>query len=182
MGKRPARITAMLLLATLLISACASGPASSPTGIPTGTPTQAPEPSLPASLTVGTAIPGISPSGSGTSSGGLAASATPGGSTPAADMPEVTLSSNRTTLTLHVGQAFLLKLGDIYIWNVQVADPAIVSREVNVLVVRGAQGIYQAHEAGTTRLTAQGDPACRKSVPACAMPSIAFQITLVVEP
>src|SRR5512142_1126814 len=124
MGKRCcSRITITLLLMALLGAACASWPAGSPTVTPEGTPTQALEPSVPASLTMGTPIPGISPSTSGTPSAGLMASATPGGA-PSADVLEVILSNNRTTLTLHVGQTFLLKLGDIYNWNVQVSDPA----------------------------------------------------------
>ena len=57
---------------------------------------------------------------------------------------------------LHPGQSFLLKLGEEYDWNVTVSDQTIVSRKVNVLTVRGAQGIYDAHKAATTILVIIG--------------------------
>lgn len=81
-----------------------------------------------------------------------------------------------------MGQSFLLNLGDQYDWNINVADQTIVSRVKNIAVIRGAQGVYDAVKAGTTTLTAMGDPMCRQSKPACAMPSIFFEVTLVVEP
>ncbi len=45
-------------------------------------------------------------------------------------------------------ETFLLKLGEDYYWNITIDDQTIISRVPNVLVVRGAQGIYRAHEPG----------------------------------
>jgi hypothetical protein len=59
-------------------------------------------------------------------------------------------------------------------------DQTIFSRVVNVLVVRGAQGIYVAHRPGNTTLTAVGSPECLKSQPPCARPSILFKLFVVV--
>ncbi len=92
----------------------------------------------------------------------------------------ITLDDDGKTITLQVDETFLLKLGDGYDWNISIDDQTIISREVNVIVIRGAQGIYRAHKPGHTTLTAVGDPPCRKSVPACAAPSRLFRLYVVV--
>ena len=108
-----------------------------------------------------------------------ASSATPTALAPST--PTVTLTDDGHTLTLHAGQSFLLKLGEEYDWNITVSDQTIVSRKVNVLTVRGAQGIYDAHKAGTTTLTATGEPVCRNTNPPCERPSRQFHLTIVVQ-
>ena len=139
----------------------------------------------------GVSAGGIPPTGSTPTGGGLptfiplptstpASTETPGiGGGP--DSKTVTLDQNGQTIDLAVGQSFLLKLGDQYDWTVTVADPAVISREVNVTVIRGAQGIYRAHERGRTTLSASGDPFCAQATPPCKMPSILFQIDVVVQ-
>ena len=99
----------------------------------------------------------------------------PGGS------PTITLNDNHTTITLHVGQSFLLKLGETYTWQINKSDPGMLSRVINVMLVRGAQGLYEAHQPGQADLTAVGDPLCRSAKPACMMPSILFEISVKVE-
>lgn len=94
----------------------------------------------------------------------------------------VTLADNGTPVTMHVGDTFLLNLGEGYDWTVNVADQSVLSREVNVLVIRGAQGIYRALKPGTTTLTATGDPLCRKANPPCGLPSRLFKVTVEVQP
>ena len=93
----------------------------------------------------------------------------------------ITRDSNGQTVTLHVGDRFVLQLGDQYNWTVNVADPAVVSRVINITPIRGSQGVYEAHAAGTTTLSASGDPLCRTAKPACAMPSLIVEIKLVVQ-
>ena len=92
----------------------------------------------------------------------------------------VTLDDQGKTISLTVGESFLLKLGDQYTWDVTISDQNVVSREKNIAVVRGAQGVYTANQPGTVTLSAAGDPQCRQSQPPCAMPSIQFMITIVV--
>lgn len=92
----------------------------------------------------------------------------------------VTLADDGKTIELAVGETFLLALGDGYDWTVTIADPSIVSREVNVATIRGTQGIYRANRPGRTTLTAVGDPPCRRARPACALPSRVVRIDLVV--
>ena len=92
----------------------------------------------------------------------------------------ITLDDNDKTTTLQVNETFLLKLGEFYDWNITIDDQTIVSRVVNVLVVKGAQGIYRAHKPGSAMLTATGDPICRKTTPPCQAPSILFKLNIVV--
>jgi photosystem II stability/assembly factor-like uncharacterized protein len=95
--------------------------------------------------------------------------------------PNVTLADDGQTLTLQVGQRFLLNLGSAYDWTVTIEDQSIVSRVVNVLTIRGSQGLYEAHQAGRTTLTAAGDPVCRQATPPCGSPSRLFRIQVIVE-
>jgi len=96
-------------------------------------------------------------------------------------VPPVTLADNGRAITLHIGQRFLLSLGGDYDWTVTVDHPLILSRVVNVTVVRGAQGLYEAHSPGYATLTAAGDPICRSAQPPCQTPSREFQIHIMVE-
>jgi predicted secreted protein len=93
----------------------------------------------------------------------------------------VTLAQDGETLRMRVGQTFLLALGapppD---WKVTVADQGVLSREVNVLVVRGAQGIYRAVAPGTTTLRATASYPCRTANPPCMVPERLFQVTVEV--
>lgn len=93
----------------------------------------------------------------------------------------VTLQNNGQTLTLHAGDRFLLQLGETYNWQVIVADQSVVGRVKNVMVIRGAQGLFEALHSGQTEFSAQGDAACRQAKPACMLPSILFRLTVVVE-
>ncbi len=80
------------------------------------------------------------------------------------------------------GETFLLDLGmDVYDWRVEIDNQDVLSRVPNIMVIRGAQGIYKAHNPGTATLTAVGDPLCRKSTPACGMPSMIFHLTVIVQ-
>lgn len=92
----------------------------------------------------------------------------------------ITLDDDGKTITLQVNETFLLKFGEGYDWNISIDDQPVISREVNVMVIRGAQGIYRAHKPGRATLTAVGDPLCRKSVPACGVPSRQSRLYVVV--
>lgn len=101
--------------------------------------------------------------------------------TPVVESREVTLADNGATVEMKVGDRFLLNLRDFYDWSLNVADIGILSRVKNIAVIQGAKGIYEALKPGTTVLTATGDPACLKSTPPCAAPSILFETTVVVK-
>ena len=91
----------------------------------------------------------------------------------------ITLDNNGQTVQLNVGDLFLLKLGEGYDWEVISSDTAVLSREPNVMVVRGAQGIYIANQAGTADLTATGTPQCQPDT-ACPSLAIGFSLHVVV--
>jgi len=93
----------------------------------------------------------------------------------------VALTDDGQAITMNVGDRFLLSLGEGYDWNVTISDPAVVSRVVNIQVVRGAQGVYEAHQAGSIELAASGDPVCRNAKPPCGMPSRIFYVTIVIK-
>jgi hypothetical protein len=63
-------------------------------------------------------------------------------------------------------------------WAVTVADQSVVSRVVGVLVIQGAQGIYEARAPGTTVLSAIGSPHCTSGI--CPLYRVAFQVTISV--
>jgi hypothetical protein len=93
----------------------------------------------------------------------------------------VTLDDQGKTINMSVGDNFLLKLGEQYTWEVDISDQNVLSRVKNIMVIRGAQGVYDALQPGTVTLSAMGDPQCRQSQPPCEMPSIQFMITVVVK-
>jgi hypothetical protein len=94
----------------------------------------------------------------------------------------ITLVDNGKTFLVHPGDGFLLNLGmDVYDWSVTIDDQNVISREKGVMPIRGAQGIYQAMAPGQAVLSAVGDPLCRNSTPACMLPSMMFQVTVIVQ-
>ena len=93
----------------------------------------------------------------------------------------IVFEDNGKTFHYHVGDSFLLNLGsDVYDWTVTVDNQDVVALKVGVMVIKGAQGLFDALSPGNATLTAVGDPLCRKSTPRCGMPTILFKVTLVV--
>jgi len=92
----------------------------------------------------------------------------------------ITQENNNQTIELNVGDTFLLKLGEEYMWNVEIDNDDVVSRVKNIAVIRGAQGIYEAKMPGSATLSAAGDLPCREEVPPCAAPTILFKIQINV--
>ena len=64
--------------------------------------------------------------------------------TPGGGPTVVTLDDRGKTIQLAVGQSFLLKLGETFDWTVNISDQTVISRVRNIMVVRGAQGVYDA--------------------------------------
>lgn len=94
----------------------------------------------------------------------------------------ITMTDNGKTFSAKVGDSFLLNLGaDVYNWEVSVDNQNVLALKMGVMVVKGAQGIYDVLQPGTAILTAVGDPLCRQTAPPCGMPSVLFKITVVVQ-
>jgi hypothetical protein len=168
---------ASILLLALILTACASSPQAfvTPTspGVPnTGeTATSDSGPILATAVGVGTGIPAASVTPEST--------VTPFETTPSNIV--VTRENNGQAIRMAVGQTFLLSLGESYRWSITVSDESVLTREVNILVIRGAQGVYKALKPGQTTLSAVGDPACRDQKPPCMMPSVTFEVTVIVQ-
>ncbi|MGI0064954.1 MAG: hypothetical protein ACREAL_08825 [Nitrosopumilaceae archaeon] len=92
----------------------------------------------------------------------------------------ITQENNNQTIEINVGDTFLLKLGEEYMWNVEIDNDDVVSRVKNIAVIRGAQGVYEAKMPGSATLSAAGDLPCREEVPPCAAPTILFKIQINV--
>lgn len=159
-----------LASATLLLAACGTaatttggGAATTSTAATVGSAASTPATIAPATATgMGTAAPAATAS-------------------PVTGVLRLTTADDGRTIDLVVGQRFLLALGSSLNWTVAVADPAVVSRVVNILVVRGAQGVYVAKSPGTTTLSATGEASCRQAKPPCAIAARGFRVTLVVQ-
>jgi len=93
----------------------------------------------------------------------------------------ITLADQAKTINLAVGEDFLLKLGEDYSWEVTTSDQNVLDRVRNIAVVRGAQGVYKAQQAGTVTLSATGNPQCLQAQPPCGNPSIQFTVTFIVK-
>lgn len=154
----------LLFIVLLTLAAC------SPQNAQSGAPTPGP------GIISATAVP----AGSGNPSQAAPTLAPNTEPTEPSSFPPVTLADDGRTLNMRVGQTFLLNLGEGYTWQVSVDDTNVLSRKVNVLVIKGAQGIYQANSPGTAKITASGDPLCRQSTPPCMAPSREFHIQVVV--
>jgi hypothetical protein len=192
-------------LALLFLAGCAptiaGGPAAAPdtttvqpVGAPVPAPTRAPTEAISSTVMptagqtsqpgviVGTSVPSTITLGSTVPPTATEASGALGPvGAPTAETPTVTQADQGKTITLHVGQRFLLSLGEGYDWNVIIDKQDVVSRVIGILTVRGSQGLFEAHQAGTGALTATGDPLCRQSQPPCGQPSILFNVKIVVQ-
>jgi len=156
----------LVLPGLLLISACAQSlPAKAPTSIPADVSTAV-------SAGAGQPLGEITPE--------TPTMAPPPDPTNAGQLT-VTMDDAGKTINLAVGQGFLLKLGEVYTWDLALSDQNVISRVKNIAVIRGAQGVYTANQPGTVTLSASGDPVCRQSKPPCAMASIELEFTFVVK-
>ena len=132
-------------------------------------------------LVVGCSTAGSGPTPAPTSSASLGPTPTAAASPTAASADRaITLADNGGTISLAVGDEFLLQLGSDFVWTLMPLNESVVARARNVTVVRGAQGVYRAVGPGAVTLAATGDPPCRKVTPPCGAPSILFEVKLVV--
>jgi hypothetical protein len=161
------KIVLVLAMFALALSACA--PSSAIAAQLT------PSPTTVIRLVTSTPVPGDTPAAIGTPAEVVPTGTPDGGIV-------VSRSNDNQTVTLHVGQSFLLNLGQEYDWSPVIDDQSVISRIPNISVIMGAQGIYLAHQAGSATMTATGDPPCRQAKPACMMPSLVFTLNIQVQP
>jgi hypothetical protein len=119
--------------------------------------------------------------GRGDEASGVTEPASPSAATPPATTQQVTLTYDGRTLNFAMGAHFLLALGWDYDWRVEVTNPRVLGRIINISVVRGAQGVYEAREPGKSDLVATGIPVCRSAKRPCNKPDRTFRIHLIIE-
>jgi len=84
----------------------------------------------------------------------------------------VTMSDNGGTFRMRVGDSFQLGLDPSYDWSSALNTASILDNSA---------GVCQALNPGVAILTALGNPKCLSSSPPCAIPSIMFSITVIVQ-
>ncbi|MHB8516291.1 MAG: hypothetical protein ACYC9X_10665 [Dehalococcoidia bacterium] len=177
----PAWATAVAAVA-LATAACGSGAAVATRTPRSGAVAATPEAGV-ATVSATAAVAQASVVSTSVNGGGGVSASTPTPralvATPRAILPNVTLADDGGTVTMLVGQRFLLDLGSEG-WTVTVSDQAVVRRVLNIAVVRGAQGVYDAYAQGTATLVATGPSPCPTATPACGAPVRAFHIIIIV--
>lgn len=175
---------------TLLAAACASVTAASPSeqlSAPTLSPGNTSQPKVTATAAATMPLVVVSTSIQSSGTGVMSTPAPTTGvenNTASQALPQegITLADNGKTFTTHTGDRFLLNLGmEVYDWTVNIDNQDVLSRVKNITVIRGAQGLYEALKPGQAILTAGGDPLCRSAKPACMIPSIMYQVTILVQ-
>lgn len=85
---------------------------------------------------------------------------------PESDGPQrITLDQNHQTIHVKVGGSVFVALGEGD-WTLQVSDQSVAQRVKNIMLIRGAQGLYDIKQAGQTKISAQNG-------------STSFEVTLV---
>ncbi|MBI4787520.1 MAG: hypothetical protein HY782_10790 [Chloroflexi bacterium] len=164
----------LVLLAVSCSSQLPATPTDIPTPIPftpTASPTHAPTniPIVPTRLPAATTVARTPAS---------AATSLPTES-PRASQLTITFADNGKTIALPMGSRFLLDLGAEFVWEAAVDNASVLSAVPNT-ARNGNQGLYEARQRGNAELTAIGNPKCYYAVPRCLMPSLLFQVRVVV--
>jgi hypothetical protein len=91
----------------------------------------------------------------------------------------LTLADSQTTVTVAVGDTIQLQLGSGFDWQFTDSDSMVLQPAPGSLPA-DVQGSWLAISPGQATIFGQGDPPCRRSVPACGAPSRVFSVTIVV--
>jgi hypothetical protein len=98
------------------------------------------------------------------------------------DGPTVTLEDGDKTITLRIGDRFLLFLkSPDRTWEVSAFDPAVIKKVADTPLIEGAQGVFEAAGRGQTELVAAGLLPCHKADPPCMALTLGFVLKIVVE-
>jgi hypothetical protein len=98
------------------------------------------------------------------------------------DGPSVTLEDGGKTITLEVGQRFLLFLkSPQHTWSVTQFDSGVIRKVADAELIEGAQGVFEAVGRGQTQLVAVGELPCHRSDPPCMALTLGFELKIVVE-
>lgn len=93
------------------------------------------------------------------------------------DGPTLTLADNGKTITLSVGERFLLAIDRNYEWSVDSIDQSILAYVPTLIPIPGPDGFFEAVASGRTTIKAAGEPNCGK----CPLQPAQFAVTLVID-
>ncbi len=98
------------------------------------------------------------------------------------DGQTVTIEDGDKTLTLRVGDRFLLFLKTPqYTWRIAQLDSTIVKQVDDARLIQGAQGIFEAVSRGQAELVAVGELPCHGADPPCMALTGGFILKIIVE-
>jgi hypothetical protein len=92
----------------------------------------------------------------------------------------ITLADNDGTVRLRVGERFMLRLGDGFVWRVVAGDPALISQVAEAPLVPGGQGVFHAIQPGITQINAMGAQPC-PAQPCPPGPVLGFRVVIRIE-
>jgi hypothetical protein len=93
----------------------------------------------------------------------------------------VTIDDGGKTIDLRVGERFLLILKKSnFEWETSVQDSTVLKKVTDVEVIAGAQGVFEAQRVGQTKIDSIGNLPCTKLRPPCNMPSLQFELGVMV--
>ena len=94
----------------------------------------------------------------------------------------VTMASNNSTVTAHVGDHIQIALGEQFNWTLDPTDGIVLVHPLqSYMLVRGTQAIWLAKGPGRATIRAVGGAAC-PSGSACPMFAVLFNTTVDVLP
>ena len=98
------------------------------------------------------------------------------------DGQTVTIEDGDKTLTLRVGDRFLLFLKTPqYTWRIAQLDSTILKQVDDASLIQGAQGVFEAVGRGQTELVAVGELPCHGADPPCMALTGGFILKIIVE-
>jgi hypothetical protein len=92
----------------------------------------------------------------------------------------ITLDSAGKTIELKTGDQLTVKLGEDYVWEIDVTPDLIVGKVDDATLGKGEQGVFQAKMVGKAVIQATGKPACAKDSPPCDKKNQQFNVNLTV--
>jgi hypothetical protein len=96
--------------------------------------------------------------------------------------PRITFADANKTLTIAVGEVFLVDLGDEYGWTVDYQGLTNIVAVPTLLPILGTQGLYVPTAPGKSDFRATGQPICEREQPSCAKAPFIFETTIQIVP
>lgn len=93
----------------------------------------------------------------------------------------ITLDYVGQTIQIILGQGILMRLGDEFIWSIEIEPADVLTINQKITPEPGEQGVFIARKKGKATITAVGSPLCSFEDPPCLRPSVLFQMVVDVK-